>query len=67
MPVSESQFQQARDIAYQASELDFAKNSFPPEHQNAAITTVREMHKLAQALAEDRQAELYVPSNWGQA
>lgn len=61
------QFNMARDLSDMAADLDFQKNGFPPHHRAEAITCVREMHKLAQALAEERVGELYANSDGSDA
>lgn len=57
--MNSDQFNMARDLSVMAADLDFQKNSFPPHHRAEAITCVREMHKLAESLAEERAGELY--------
>ena len=53
------QFEMAVRLADHATELDEAKGGFEPHLKHAAISVVREMHKLAEALAGERIGEIY--------
>lgn len=61
--ISDQQFDIANELADAAFFLDCGKRHLPDPLRFEAESLVREMHKLAQAIAGDRVDKVYAPIN----
>ncbi|OGS66557.1 MAG: hypothetical protein A2522_06525 [Gallionellales bacterium RIFOXYD12_FULL_53_10] len=57
--MSQNTFELAVNLTKLAMELDYVKNSFPPQAKQLSVCTVEKLHSLASILAGDRAEIIY--------